>query len=200
MYIASMRRHVTLPTYRIVALRVPHGRHTSCQIYPAPHLIRLPTARMHSNNKRSMAKPAADNQKRAKTEAFSTAPRRLVPLEKLPPLEITPAGSKGPVVIDPRATDIARKILGDVWEYPTFILEQEAAITRLICGGNAAVVFPTGGGKSLVYQIPALAFDLFDEVSGKEPGKGVTLVVSPLIALMKVRTGLPLTNGERDGC
>jgi superfamily II DNA helicase RecQ len=155
---------------------------------------------MYSNHKRGVAKPAANNPKRAKTEAASSTPRRLVPLEKLPPLKITPAQPRSPVVIDPRATDIARKILGDVWGYPAFRLEQEAAITRLICGGSAAVVFPTGGGKSLVYQVPALAFDLFDELSGKEPGRGVTLVVSPLIALMKVWTGLSPANGERDGC
>ena len=70
--------------------------------------------------------------------------------------------------------------------FPKFRLNQEAAIARLLEGGSAAVVFPAGGGKSLVYQIPALAFDEYDELSGRPPGGGVTLVVSPLIALMKV--------------
>ncbi len=50
---------------------------------------------------------------------------------------------------------------------------QEAVIERLLAGQSAAAVFPTGGGKSLCYQLPALLLD------------GVTLVVSPLIALMK---------------
>jgi ATP-dependent DNA helicase RecQ len=50
---------------------------------------------------------------------------------------------------------------------------QLPVIEALLAGRSALAVFPTGGGKSLTYQLPALAFD------------GVTLVVSPLIALMK---------------
>ena len=46
-------------------------------------------------------------------------------------------------------------------------------IDALASGGRALAVFPTGGGKSICYQLPALAFE------------GMTLVVSPLIALMK---------------
>ena len=86
----------------------------------------------------------------------------------------------------PDAIGLAEGILQRIWGFPKFRLKQEAAIVRLIEGGSAAVVFPTGGGKSLVYQIPALAFDEYDELSGRPPGGGVTLVVSPLIALMKV--------------
>ena len=50
---------------------------------------------------------------------------------------------------------------------------QEAVIGHLLAGRSAAAVFPTGGGKSLCYQVPALLLP------------GLTLVVSPLIALMK---------------
>src|SRR5437879_3629141 len=50
---------------------------------------------------------------------------------------------------------------------------QEAVVSRLLAGRSALAIFPTGGGKSLCYQLPALHFD------------GLTLVVSPLIALMK---------------
>jgi ATP-dependent DNA helicase RecQ len=50
---------------------------------------------------------------------------------------------------------------------------QREVIEHLLAGRSAAAVFPTGGGKSLCYQLPALALE------------GVTLVVSPLIALMK---------------
>ena len=85
------------------------------------------------------------------------------------------------------AITLAEGILQKIWGFPKFRLKQETAIARLIEGGSAAVVFPTGGGKSLVYQIPALAFDEYDELSGRPPGRGVTLVVSPLIALMKVK-------------
>ncbi|KAI7150913.1 ATP-dependent DNA helicase, partial [Hortaea werneckii] len=55
-------------------------------------------------------------------------------------------------------------------------------------GQSSVVVFPTGGGKSLCYQIPALAFKELDKRDGirQEPGEsGLTIVVSPLIALMK---------------
>lgn len=85
---------------------------------------------------------------------------------------------------------LAQKILKDTWGFSEFKHKQEQAIARLIDGGSAVVVFPTGGGKSLVYQIPALAFDYHDEVYSGPRGGGVTLVVSPLIALMKVRNPL----------
>ena len=57
--------------------------------------------------------------------------------------------------------------------YSQFREGQQAVIECLLAGKNAAAVFPTGGGKSLCYQLPALLLD------------GLTLVVSPLIALMK---------------
>ena len=87
---------------------------------------------------------------------------------------------------DARSAALAERILQKTWNFPHFRLQQQQAITRLINGGNAVVVFPTGGGKSLVYQIPALAFDEYDQLCGKNAGGGITLVVSPLIALMKV--------------
>lgn len=88
---------------------------------------------------------------------------------------------------DDASIKLAESILQKTWGFPKFRLKQEQAIARLINGRSAAVVFPTGGGKSLVYQIPALAFDEYDKHCARTPGKGVTLVVSPLIALMKVR-------------
>lgn len=57
--------------------------------------------------------------------------------------------------------------------HPAFKPGQQAVIERLLAGRSAAAVFPTGGGKSLCYQLPALLID------------GLTLVVSPLVALMK---------------
>ena len=85
------------------------------------------------------------------------------------------------------STALARKILKDTWGFAEFKHKQEQVIARLIDGGSAVVVFPTGGGKSLVYQLPALAFDHHDVVYSDSGAGGVTLVVSPLIALMKVR-------------
>ena len=102
------------------------------------------------------------------------------------------------------STTLSRSILKSVWGFPSFRLEQEAAIARLISGGSAVVIFPTGGGKSLVYQVPALAFDKYDVQCGLQPSQGLTLVVSPLIALMKVcsnsahpRTLAPLCDYKR---
>ncbi len=65
------------------------------------------------------------------------------------------------------------KLLLDHFGFNEFRSGQRTAIEALISSGAALAVFPTGGGKSLCYQLPALGFD------------GVTVVVSPLIALMK---------------
>ena len=64
-------------------------------------------------------------------------------------------------------------LLKTYFGYDTFRDGQETVIENLIAGRSAAAVFPTGGGKSLCYQLPALQFE------------GLTLVISPLIALMK---------------
>ena len=71
-----------------------------------------------------------------------------------------------------RMTQTARDILNEVFGYPEFRGHQEQVIATAMDGRDSLVLQPTGGGKSLCYQIPALL------------NKGVTLVVSPLIALM----------------
>lgn len=65
------------------------------------------------------------------------------------------------------------KLLRDHWGYREFRPKQEAIISAIIDGSDAAVVMPTGGGKSLCYQLPAVAL-----------GK-TALVVSPLLSLMQ---------------
>lgn len=60
--------------------------------------------------------------------------------------------------------------------------QQERIIAHVLAGGHALVIMPTGGGKSLCYQIPALALTGAGQGSGPPP---LTLVLSPLIALMK---------------
>lgn len=67
----------------------------------------------------------------------------------------------------------ALHVLQHTFGYTAFRGEQEDVITHVIGGGNAFVLMPTGGGKSLCYQIPAICRD------------GVGIVVSPLIALMQ---------------
>ena len=161
---------------------------TPTRIPTSPHQHPTNPRRPIMPPKRSISTAGAANPllKRQRTSTPSGTPARQ-PLEKLPPLvEVSTRNVVPPVSVDPRAAPLAREILREIWGYPAFRLEQENAIARLISGGSAVVVFPTGGGKSLVYQIPALAFDQFDEICGKEPGCGLTLVVSPLIALMKV--------------
>lgn len=70
-------------------------------------------------------------------------------------------------------TESLRRFFG----HDTFRPRQEAVISRLLPGRSVLALFPTGAGKSLCYQLPALLLD------------GLTLVVSPLIALMKDQVG-----------
>jgi ATP-dependent DNA helicase RecQ len=69
--------------------------------------------------------------------------------------------------------DQARTILQHCFGYQTFRAPQDKIIEQLLNGGDALVIMPTGGGKSLCYQIPSMV------------RRGVGVVVSPLIALMK---------------
>jgi len=70
-------------------------------------------------------------------------------------------------------SDTPLSLLNRVFGYPAFRGEQAAIIDTLVAGGDALVLMPTGGGKSLCYQIPALLRE------------GCAVVVSPLIALMQ---------------
>jgi superfamily II DNA helicase RecQ len=78
-----------------------------------------------------------------------------------------------------------------------FRLKQEQVISRILAGGSATVVFPTGGGKSLCYQIPALLFSEVDKLANirGEKDSGITLVVAPLIALMKDQVDMLVRRG-----
>ena len=72
-------------------------------------------------------------------------------------------------------------ILHEVFGYSAFRGPQQAIIEHVVAGGDALVLMPTGGGKSLCYQVPAIA--------RQRAGHGVTIVVSPLIALMHDQVG-----------
>ncbi|MBD8553945.1 DNA helicase RecQ [Rhizobium sp. CFBP 8762] len=65
------------------------------------------------------------------------------------------------------------QVLKQVWGYSGFRGQQEAVIRTVLSGRDALVLFPTGKGKSLCFQIPALCLE------------GTTIVVSPLVALMR---------------
>jgi len=75
----------------------------------------------------------------------------------------------------------AVSILREVFGYQALRGPQAEIIDHVIDGGDALVLMPTGGGKSLCYQIPAIA--------RQRAGRGVTLVISPLIALMQDQVG-----------
>ena len=77
----------------------------------------------------------------------------------------------------PSSSPSVESILGDVFGYAAFRGPQKAIVDHVVAGGDALVLMPTGGGKSLCYQIPAIA--------RQNAGLGITVVVSPLIALMQ---------------
>lgn len=77
----------------------------------------------------------------------------------------------------------AYQVLQNVFGYEDFRLEQKNAIQAALNKEDAFVLMPTGGGKSLCYQVPALCFD------------GLTVVISPLISLMKNQVDALKING-----
>ena len=81
----------------------------------------------------------------------------------------------------------AKEILKHQFGYDSFRLHQQAAIEAVLGGKDVVVLMPTGGGKSLCYQVPALMTD------------GLTLVISPLIALMKDQVDALCSNGVAAG-
>jgi ATP-dependent DNA helicase RecQ len=71
--------------------------------------------------------------------------------------------------------------LREIFGYESFRGPQQSIIAHVGAGGDALVLMPTGGGKSLCYQIPAIV--------RQQAGHGITIVVSPLIALMHDQVG-----------
>ncbi|MED5620749.1 DNA helicase RecQ [Ideonella sp. BN130291] len=81
----------------------------------------------------------------------------------------------------PAAATDPTAVLQEVFGYTDFRGEQRAIVDHVAGGGDALVLMPTGGGKSLCYQVPAIV--------RHRAGQGVAVVVSPLIALMHDQVG-----------
>ena len=88
----------------------------------------------------------------------------------------------------PTPANDAQDILQDVFGYQSFRDGQQEVIDLAVAGKDSLVIMPTGGGKSLCYQIPALVRD------------GLTLVISPLISLMKDQVDQLKANGVAAEC
>ncbi len=84
-------------------------------------------------------------------------------------------------VLEDDALTAAQGVLREIFGYPRFRGPQQAVVEHVCAGGDALVLMPTGGGKSLCYQIPAIV--------RQREGRGTTVVVSPLIALMHDQVG-----------
>lgn len=113
-----------------------------------------------------------------------------------PPPEVRAPVADAPLPVAAPARRVAERVgpapaplevLREVWGYDSFRGEQAAIIDTVVAGGDALVLMPTGSGKSLCYQVPALV----------RPGTGV--VVSPLIALMQDQVDALSAAGVRAG-
>ena len=91
-------------------------------------------------------------------------------------------------VAKPSEGDPKHRILAETFGYRSFRPGQEQVIDRILAGGHVLAVMPTGAGKSLCYQVPALVLG------------GVTVVVSPLIALMQDQVNALRLNGVAAVC
>ena len=98
-----------------------------------------------------------------------------------------PAMSRGTAILPPMPQTI-HDVLRRVFGFPGFLGQQEAVIEHTVSGGDSLVLMPTGGGKSLCYQVPAIVRD------------GVGVVVSPLIALMQDQVEALRQAGVRAAC
>ncbi len=109
----------------------------------------------------------------------SGSPVRQAPRTTAPPAAVLTLERREHTGDDPVA------VLSDVFGYDAFRGDQADIVSHVIAGGDAVVLMPTGGGKSITYQVPALV----------RPGTG--LVISPLIALMHDQVEALIANGVR---
>ena len=92
-----------------------------------------------------------------------------------------PVDTPAPPAVAGDTAAAAQQVLREVFGHKAFRGEQAQIVQQVSAGGDALVLMPTGGGKSVCYQVPALV--------RHRRGQGVTVVVSPLIALMHDQVG-----------
>jgi ATP-dependent DNA helicase RecQ len=95
--------------------------------------------------------------------------------------DAAPPDSDTPADMRSAGSSAALEVLREVFGYTDFRGTQDEVVEHVAAGGDALVLMPTGGGKSLCYQVPAIV--------RHRAGRGVTVVVSPLIALMHDQVG-----------
>jgi ATP-dependent DNA helicase RecQ len=95
------------------------------------------------------------------------------------------------IMVDNRSITL-ETVLSEYWGYTSFRPLQREAMDAVLAGRDSVVVLPTGGGKSLCFQAPALV--------RKDGGGGLGLVVSPLISLMKDQVDTLVENGVDAAC
>lgn len=141
-----------------------------------------------SEAKKKAAAATPTGEKKAATKKKSTAatPKAGEPKEKTTP-ETTPTPcAEVPAKGVPEDQDVT-KALKKHFGFDSFKGEQKAIIETLLTGKDVFVLMPTGGGKSLCYQLPSLMME------------GTAIVISPLIALMKNQVDAMRNFSEEDG-
>lgn len=141
-----------------------------------------------SEAKKKAAAATPTGEKKAATKKKSTAatPKAGEPKEKTTP-ETTPTPcAEAPAKGAPEDQDVT-KALKKHFGFDSFKGEQKAIIETLLTGKDVFVLMPTGGGKSLCYQLPSLMME------------GTAIVISPLIALMKNQVDAMRNFSEEDG-